>query len=1029
MSRVFVADETAFGRKVVVKVLPPDLAAGVSVDRFKREIQVAARLQHPHIVPVLSAGEMDGLPFYTMPLVEGSSLRARLARGGFSITEVTGILREIARALAYAHERGVVHRDIKPDNVLLTGGSAVVTDFGIAKALSAARTESMPAGTLTQMGTSLGTPAYMAPEQAAADPAMDHRADIYAFGATAFELLTGHPPFHGLSPQKMLAAHMGEQPPAVAALRPDTPPLLAELVMRCLEKDPARRPQSASDLARVLETVTSGSSAPMPQVLIGGRRTLPKALAIYALAFVVVLILARAAIVGIGLPPWVFPGAVIVMAMGLPVILFTAFVHNRTHRALTSTPALTPGGSPLPRGTMATIALKASPHVSWRRTTLGGAAAIGALVLLTAGWMTLRALGLGPAGSLIAAGALGDRERIILADFTAQSDDSLLAQTVTEAFRTDLAQSASISLMPANAVREVLARMQRPRGTVIDFNLAREIATREGIKAIVTGNVVEVFGSYVLSAKLVSAQTGEELATFREEAREPKDMVPAIGRLSRSMRSRVGESLKTIQQARTLEKVTTPSLQALQKYVAGTRALEVDGEFDRGVNLVEEAIALDSGFAMAYRKLAVELNNRGLSRARVTAAIQKAYDHRDRLSDSERYLTIAAYYQFGPSPDRARIVSAYESLLDVQPENVTALNNLAAQYRFAREYAKAEALARRAIDVQPAYVFYNNLVSARFAQGKDDEAKQAARDAAAALPRNPWVAFLDASIAMRDGRIDDAMGVLDSVRKARPNDLDTQSRTGEFLSAGHALRGQLAEALRWASHSNAASAQQGNRSSRLHSLLDEAEVDVWYRGEKERALRTVERALAEYPLDSLAALERPHVRLARIYALADRPDRARAMLAAFDRRHAETAMLGDDVGRALMVASIAMAERRYDDAIRVLRQADHGSCMNCSLPLIGQSYDLAGNVDSARAVFARYVSDPVDHNRYWLDAQVLPGIHKRLGELHELKGDRQSAMSHYSAFIELWKGADPELQPMVRDARQRLAALQRQERQ
>ena len=141
MSRVFVADETAFGRKVVVKVLPPDLAAGVSVERFKREIQVAARLQHPHIVPVLSAGETDGLPFYTMPLVEGSSLRARLARGALSISEVVGILREVARALAYAHERGVVHRDIKPDNVMLTGGSAVVTDFGIAKAISAARTD------------------------------------------------------------------------------------------------------------------------------------------------------------------------------------------------------------------------------------------------------------------------------------------------------------------------------------------------------------------------------------------------------------------------------------------------------------------------------------------------------------------------------------------------------------------------------------------------------------------------------------------------------------------------------------------------------------------------------------------------------------------------------------------------------------------------------------------------------------------------------------------------------------------------
>src|SRR5688500_16078022 len=336
MSRVFLAEESALGRKVVIKVLPPEIAAGVSVERFRREIQLAARLQHPHIVPVLSSGEMEGVPYYTMPFVEGESVRARLARSGaLSITEAIGILRDVAKALAYAHERGIVHRDIKPDNVLLSGGSATVADFGIAKAVAAARADGdTGVATLTQIGSSLGTPAYMAPEQAAADPSTNHRADIYAFGCMAYELLAGRPPFVAKNPQRLLAAQMGDTPDPITAHRPDTPADLAELVMDCLAKDADARPQQAADIVRVLDTVTSGGGhQAMPRVLIGGEGMLWKALAAYAVAFLFVAILAKASIVAIGLPSWVFPGALIVMALGLPVILFTAYSHRATKLA------------------------------------------------------------------------------------------------------------------------------------------------------------------------------------------------------------------------------------------------------------------------------------------------------------------------------------------------------------------------------------------------------------------------------------------------------------------------------------------------------------------------------------------------------------------------------------------------------------------------------------------------------------------------------------------------------------------------
>ena len=257
MSRVFLATETALGRQVVVKTLPPDLAAGVSVERFRREILLAASLQHPHIVPLLAAGEADGLLYFTMPYVEGENLRVRIERGGpLATPEAVRILRDVTAALAYAHRRGVVHRDIKPENVLLTDQHAVVTDFGVAKALG----QSAAAGTLTSAGIALGTPMYMAPEQAAGDPNVDHRCDIYAAGALGYELLTGHAPFQGDSPHRVIAALLTEPPRPLLDVRPDVPPALAAAVMKSLEKEPAARYQSADELLATLEAAISGTT-------------------------------------------------------------------------------------------------------------------------------------------------------------------------------------------------------------------------------------------------------------------------------------------------------------------------------------------------------------------------------------------------------------------------------------------------------------------------------------------------------------------------------------------------------------------------------------------------------------------------------------------------------------------------------------------------------------------------------------------------------------------------------------------------
>jgi tetratricopeptide (TPR) repeat protein len=1024
MSRVFVAEETRLQRKVVVKVLSPDLAQGISVDRFEREIKTVAGLQQANIVPVITAGDTEGLPFYTMPFVEGESLRARLARGPMTIAEVVSVLKDVTKALGYAHGRGVVHRDIKPDNVLISGGTAVVTDFGIAKAISASRTAS-GAATLTQIGTSIGTPAYMAPEQAAGDADIDHRADVYSLGAMAYELLTGQIVFPNRTPQRMLAAHMSETPKPVAELRPDTPAALADLVMQCLAKEAGSRPQDAGALLRSLETTSGAGLSAMPPVLIGGAGMFRKALAIYAGAFVVVAVVAKAAIVGIGLPDWVFPGSLIVMALGLPVILWTGYVQRVTRRAMASTPTYTPGGTPsMAQGTIATMALRAAPHVSWYKTARGGMYAFGVFIAVVAVFMVMRAFGIGPAASLITSGKFGQRERVILTDFKGPKTDSLLGQTVTDAFRTDIGQSANLVVMPVNSVRDVLRRMQRPADTHVDFAVAREIATREGLKAVIDGDVVALGGSYVLSVRLVSAQSGEELAALRETAADGKEIIPAISRLSRDLRSKVGESLRQVQNTPSMERVSTPSLDALQKYVAGTRANDLEGDFQKSRRLLEEAVAIDTGFAMAYRRLTVILSNRGVDRPKQIEFIQKAYDHRDRLSDPERYNTVAMYYSAGPNPDAAKTIAAYESLLELDSNNVSGLNNLALEYSARREYAKAEPLYRRTIALDPSIsVAYANLAIALVRQNKIAEADKVSETMSANLPRNPATATLRRNRLYSKGDIEGAWAVADSLRKARTNDAATQAAQAGAMANYSLARGQLALALKLRQEGSQINSTSGNPQAVLNAALHEPEFDLRFRDQAPRALKAIEKALASNPLEKLPPLQRPYGRLITLYTMAGRADLAKAARKAAEDAGAFGAVDPVDLAAAnhYFAGTIAVAEKRYDDAVKELWAADNGPCAVCALPEIARTLDLAGKPDSAIALYERYTSSA--ERPIATDASWLPASHKRVAELYEAKGDAVKAAEHYRKFIALWEKADPELQPQVAAARQKLAKL------
>ena len=260
MATVYLAEDVKHGRQVAVKVLRPELAAALGPDRFPREIRILARLQHPHILPLHDSGEAGGFLFYTMPFVDGESLRERIDRDGpLPIHEAVRIMREVTDALTAAHAAGVLHRDIKPANVMLSGRHALVTDFGVAKAVRDAGGE-----TLTTVGIAVGTPTYMSPEQATGQTDVDARSDVYAVGILAYEMLTGKPPFTAKNASAMLSAQVLEKPVPLREVRASVPPKLEEIVMRCLEKDPDARWQTAELLLASLEDVYTPSGGTTP---------------------------------------------------------------------------------------------------------------------------------------------------------------------------------------------------------------------------------------------------------------------------------------------------------------------------------------------------------------------------------------------------------------------------------------------------------------------------------------------------------------------------------------------------------------------------------------------------------------------------------------------------------------------------------------------------------------------------------------------------------------------------------------------
>ena len=1007
MGRVFLADEARLGREVVIKILSPNMAASVNVERFEREIQLAARLQHPHIVPLLTTGGSGSLLYYVMPFISGESLRAKLAREGeLPIAEAIKILREVTDALAYAHRHGVVHRDIKPDNVLLAEGHAVVTDFGVAKAVSA----SSGGGSLTSVGIALGTPAYMAPEQAAADANTDHRADIYALGALSYEMLTGRTPFVAATPQALLAAHISQEPDPVSRHRPAVPAPLATLVMRCLEKHAADRWQSAEEIVIQLEAmatpsggvgVSSGAEAAI-------RRGHPaRVAAIFTAVSAGVLALVFFLVRVLGLPDWVFAGAALLLVLGLPIMLLTGVFERRRAQARASG-RLSAG----PSGGLLGL-------FTWPRAIRGGVVAFAALGLGTAVWMLTRALGIGPVGTLLAKGRLAERDRLVVADFENRTTDPNLGQSLTEAFKIDLAQTRIVTLLPSATVSDALGRMQKGPNTSLTASVARDVAAREGAKAVVAGEVSAVGQGYVLSARLLDARDGTELVALRETADDDRGLVAALDRLSKRLRERIGESLRSIRGDKPLERVTTASLPALKLYSDGIRAFN-QSDYSKSALIFEQAIALDSNFAMAWRKLGVARIHMGTSRDQMVVALRHAVLLADRLPEIER-LETEAFYQWNVSADDRGAAATYRQLLALDPDDDIALSNLAEILETAGQFAAAESLALRDIVVAPAAITYSDLVSYQLALGHPDQARETLARFATAFPGSYDYASAAAWFPA-------AAGAFDSTQRAYIGmDLkfrgpDAQSDIHSSLMALSQIQGKLVEAERHRRALIANYVEQSNFAGVLSADAHAVLGLVVLRADTIEARRLLDSALARYPLSQLTARARPYAWLIMAHAVTGRAAEARRLLTEYEAVRPEE--VHNKLGPYLR-GYIALSEGKSQDAIAAFRRVrDQTYCNGCGVWELGLAFDLAGQPDSAAAAYERVANFPLlqDDVTFYLQWSLAPSL-RRLGEIYEARGDRTKAAEYYGRFVTLWRDADPALQPVVRGIRSRLARL------
>jgi serine/threonine protein kinase/tetratricopeptide (TPR) repeat protein len=966
MGAVYLAERAdgGFAQRVAIKLIKRGMDTDHVLARFRAERQILASLDHPNIARLLDGGSTpDGLPYLVMEYIDGQPIDAFADARVLPVADRIRLFLQVCDAVAYAHGQGVVHRDIKPLNILVTAaGVPKLLDFGIAKVLHDAAGEV----TSTVTGLRLLTPDYASPEQVEGRHATA-ASDVYSLGVVLYELLTGRSPYRlpSRAPQDLAAA--------VCTAEPERP---SAAVTRAPENGEQARPRRRDSLdhpalpgavtARQLNRLLRGD---LDTIILAALRKDP----------------ARRY------------GSVAAFAADL-------------RRHLEGRPVIARSDGLLYRaGKFA------------RRNRVGVAAA--GFVLVSAALLAVLGLPTSAddeASSLLSSRVLEQRDRILVADFTDRTGgDTTLTAAVTEALRTDLAQSPVVRVLTPRQVRSSLELMRRSSEVALDDTLAREVALREGVKAFVTGSVARLSGSYVVTAQLVSAVKGEALLAIRETARDSTQLVAAMDRASKGLRRGIGESLRDLEQTPSLELASTASLPALRRFTEGQRLVR-QGKRTLAIERFQEAVALDTGFASAFVALTMAYGSvSDLGRAFDTR--RHAFANQHRLSFLERSFLVGST-AYG-NEDYESAIRAYEGVVARYPDHMAALNNLGLAYRDSRRYARAEEILRRAIAVDSSVAnMYYGVHSVQMLQGRFADARATMGLIARRFPGNP--------ITLTE-EIQDAAGQQDwdrAERQAQAQLAAMAPDTSQLVDPIEALaglamtRGRLGEAERRWQLQLALSRAAGAMGRHLFGALQLGYLQLRYRDSAPRALRLVDSVLAATPLETLLPGDRRYDELARFYSAAGEPGRARAMLR---DAIANDSVIGRDLKaeRSWSRGVLSLREGRVNSAVGELERAARlHVCEICPLPDLGRALEAAGRTEEAAHVYQRYLTTPWLW-RYEPDAVELGWTTQRLAELQERLGNREGAIATYGRLLELWREADPALRPHLDDVRSRIAAL------